>query len=455
MSNALSKGMEIIKLLSEYGEAYIVGGAVRDSLMNRIASDIDIATNVPMDKIESLFPTHDIGKNKVFGIVVVEYKDDHFEVAQFRTDGEYSDGRRPDNVVLGVTFEEDTKRRDFTINSMGLRKDYGVIDYHNGKCDIKNQIIRTVGDPKERFAEDYLRMLRAIRFASRMDFVIENDTMEAIQELAHNITKVAQERIAKELFKMAEQTGERFAYSMELLKTSNLLKYILPEVDILDQFPHDLDTHPEGDNVWLHVLSALAVNNEADPVINMAVLLHDVGKALTHVVKDGKNTYHCHEGAGEAIVNGICDRLKIDNKTRASLVYPCVNHLKFHRLKGMRVSKLITLTDNINWDILVKVAFCDEACRGEELFSYPEWYNKISYVDFIINKYNNPVNRNNMPVDKLVSGKLVMEITGIDKPCKELGVIIKGTKQWIYDNMVDLDNMDAIRDYIKNFSLEA
>lgn len=259
----LKKGVEIITRLEKEGgpdaRAYIVGGAVRDIITGeKEPDDIDIATNVSVDKIEQIFgKSHDIGKNKEFGIVIVTIDGEDFEVANFRSDGKYSDGRRPDSIKIEMDFKTDAGRRDFTINAMGVDKDGNIIDYFDGQKDIKNKVIRTVGDPDQRFGEDYIRMLRAVRFGSRLGFKISDETMEAIQKLAQNISPkqpgqekgVAGERIYKEFKKMAEQEGPKFADALEMLDKSGMLQYILPEVAKLKEFKHSVEHHPEGSYV--------------------------------------------------------------------------------------------------------------------------------------------------------------------------------------------------------------
>lgn len=236
----------IMEQLSKHGEAYIVGGSVRDIVMNIQPHDIDIATNVSMEKIEKMFKTIDIGKNKDFGVLVVRHNNISYEVAHYRCDGKYSDGRRPDEVQLTQSLEDDVKRRDFTINGMAMDLHGNVVDYVNGLEDIQNKIIRCIGDPNKRIAEDKLRMLRAIRFATRFDFTIEPITFRAIQDNAHSINDISTERIRDELYKMAEQTGECFVEAILLLKATGLLKQILPEIDCMDKYEHTITTHPEG-----------------------------------------------------------------------------------------------------------------------------------------------------------------------------------------------------------------
>lgn len=195
--------IEVLGILSKYGNAYFVGGCVRDMLLNKNPKDIDISTDVSMEKIEELFNSHDIGKNKDFGIVVINYKNYTFEIAQFRTDGTYTDNRHPDNVKLGVSFKEDTMRRDFTINAMGMDHCGNIIDYHNGIEDLNNKKINSVGKADDRFREDALRMLRAIRFTVALEFSLSHELMQSIIKNKELIRNVSKERVREELLKVA------------------------------------------------------------------------------------------------------------------------------------------------------------------------------------------------------------------------------------------------------------
>lgn len=248
-NNILEIGINFLNILNEKfpnNTSLIVGGTPRDILLGNKINDIDIATNIPIDMIDTQFNTHDIGRNKEFFLTVVKWLGENIEVCNFRTENTYTNCRHPDNVQLVTTFEEDTKRRDFSVNSLGLDINGYIIDHNNGLSDLKNGIIRTVGNPQERFNEDYLRMIRCCRFTTRFGFVIHPDTLEAIQNNAEKINNVSKERIFDELFKMAKQTGTKFADSIMLLKATGLLKHILPDVDIMDQFEHSPEHHPEG-----------------------------------------------------------------------------------------------------------------------------------------------------------------------------------------------------------------
>ena len=223
-----SKALKILRILSKRGDSYIVGGAVRDHLLGLIPNDIDICTNVPMETIESLFPTVEIGKNKDFGIVVIKFEDETFEIAQFRTEGSYSDGRRPDWVKFVPNIEADLSRRDFTINALALDKDLNLIDPFNGKQDLEERILRTVGNAHDRFSEDYLRMLRAVRFSQKYNLIMDLSVVDAIKIFAISISKIAKERIHQELWKMASFSGEEFANCIYIMNQLGL-KTLLPD----------------------------------------------------------------------------------------------------------------------------------------------------------------------------------------------------------------------------------
>jgi tRNA nucleotidyltransferase/poly(A) polymerase len=350
----LKHGIEILHILKPYGVAYIVGGTVRDLILNRVPKDIDVCTNVPIDVIESLFLTHDIGANKTFGILVVEYKGDNFEIAQFRTEDVYSDGRRPDKVTFVSTFKEDATRRDFTINSLAIDYEGNILDYYNGIEDIKNGIIRTVGDPDVRFKEDYLRLIRAIRFSCTLRMVIESNTITSIRNNAHNITNISQERITSELLKMANKKGTFFAFGIITLLSTKLLQYVLPEIYLMNNFEHSPEHHPEG-NVLVHTIAALVTNEIKDPILNWCILFHDVGKIKTFELMGGKITYHKHDIVGSKMIHEIAERMKLDNNTRDAMKFCAKNHMKIHGILEMKKSKIIRLMNSPYWDILVQV----------------------------------------------------------------------------------------------------
>jgi len=199
----LRAGVKVLEKINKKGfKAYIVGGTVRDLVLGQEPHDIDIATNMSMSEIKKLFKTYELGKSTDYGIVVIREKGFSFELAQFRADGSYVDGRRPETVEIKGTFKEDAERRDFTINAMAIDKTGNIIDYFNGRKDIKNKVLRTVGDPKKRFGEDKLRIMRAARFAAKLDMDIDKDTRSTARKLAKDMTQLSAERIKDELFYM-------------------------------------------------------------------------------------------------------------------------------------------------------------------------------------------------------------------------------------------------------------
>ena len=226
---ALRDGLLLMKEIQSLGyEAYIVGGAVRDIVMGSShIHDVDIATNMPMDEIKKQFKAYEYGGGERHGTLLVNRNGEIFELTQFRTEGTYTDGRRPDSVGFVQSFEEDTKRRDFTINATGVNADGVVIDYHGGCEDISKRLLRTVGEASERFTEDALRMVRAIRFASKFQFQIADETLSAITQLKHLVASVSKERVRDELVKLAEVGPVAFATGLEWFDKTGLLDYMI------------------------------------------------------------------------------------------------------------------------------------------------------------------------------------------------------------------------------------
>jgi tRNA nucleotidyltransferase/poly(A) polymerase len=396
----LQAGVKILNKLNKAKfKAYIVGGSVRDIILGNLKPhDVDIATNASIDALNRLFKTYDIGKSREFGIVTVREGSFQFEIAQFRNDGKYTDGRRPESVTVTGSFEEDAARRDFTINAMGINAKGEILDFFDGKKDIQNKILRTVGDPRQRFGEDYLRMLRAPRFAAKLGLDIEKSTEKAIQKLSTNIKDLAPERIQQELVKSAGQSGERFADYILLLDKLKLLKHIMPEVVNLKWYRENLQHHPEtrgeGGTVYSHVLHALRKSGTADPIKNLAILLHDVGKGVTATQEKGLPKYLGHAKASMNLVKDLSKRLKLSNKDRDALIFAVSNHMKFHNLLKMRPSKIAKLVNDENWDVLVAVAKADEMARGDAFMHAGEFEKIVDKAIEIKNKFGMPIVNN-------------------------------------------------------------
>jgi len=442
----LKAAVDLLHQINKLGyKAFIVGGAVRDIVMGSAFHDIDIATNAPIDVLEKSFKTHDIGKSKSFGIVVVNYGGQTMEVAQFRQDGKYSDGRRPDKIKISGTFEEDAARRDFTINAMGINAEGEIVDYFDGQKDVKNKVLRTVGNPRERFGEDYLRMMRLPRFAARMGFNIDKDTEKAVKKLSSNIKDLAPERIRDELIKAASLSGDKFANYIILLDKLKLLKYILPEIMNLKWFKENLKHHPEtrgkGGTVYAHVIEALKKSRTSDPIKNLAILLHDIGKGVTLTHEQGLPRYLEHAKASMDLVNQIADRLKMSNQERESLIFAVGNHMKFHDILSMKASKIAKLVSDDNWDVLVAVAHADETSRGEAFMYAGEFEKIVDKAIEIKDKFGMKVVNKQL---KLVDGKHVMDLTGYS-PGKKIGEIIRKVTEEIMDRgITDQKEIDAL-----------
>ena len=306
----------IVRKLRDAGyQAYFAGGCVRDLLLGRAALDYDVATNARPDTVLELFPkTYAVGAH--FGVVLVcsevEGTETVTEVATFRHDGVYSDGRHPDAVQFSDSAEEDVRRRDFTINGMLLdplqEGDAALLDYVGGRNDLAAGIVRAIGDPARRFEEDKLRMLRAVRFAARFDFEIEPATLTAIRKLAGKIGQVSQERIRDELTRML--TEGRAAQAFELLDVTGLLVHILPEVARMKGVAQPPEYHPEGD-VWVHTLLLLEkLEAGASPTLAWGTLLHDVGKPPTYREAPDRIRFDGHAEVGTRMTEAILKRLR-------------------------------------------------------------------------------------------------------------------------------------------------
>lgn len=304
---------------------YIVGGAVRDHFLNRDTTDYDFATDAEPNEVKHLF-TSVIPTGIQHGTVTVLYKGRSYEVTTFRVDGSYSDNRHPDSVSFVRSLEEDLKRRDFTINALAVDANRGnVIDRHGGLQDLKSGIIRAIGDPKQRFEEDALRIMRACRFAAQLEFTIEEKTKEAMKEVAYRLAQVSKERLRIELMKTLE--ASRPSRGLLEMESSTALDIILPELsmgrDVTQKGAHLFD-------VYRHGIVACDAAPRTKPLIRLAALLHDIGKVNTkRVDDDGETTFHQHEVESADMANRILRRLKFSNEERESVVNLIRNHM-FH-----------------------------------------------------------------------------------------------------------------------------
>jgi poly(A) polymerase len=322
-------------------QALLVGGCVRDLLLGREPADYDITTDATPERVTELFP-ESIGVGAQFGVVLVPRDGLKVEVATFRSDVGYSDGRHPDRVVYSKTPEEDVQRRDFTINGLLMRHDTGeILDFVGGQADLKAGVIRAIGEPDRRFAEDKLRMLRAIRFAARFGFDIEHKTFAAIRRHAGAVTDVSAERLRDELTKLLTEGAARTGF--ELLEKSWLLSIVLPEIAAMKGVPQPPQFHPEGD-VWIHTLLMIEqLPAGTSPTLAWGVLLHDVGKPPTF--KPASQTgdrirFDHHVDVGVRMAEAICRRYRFSNEEMEQIVALVANHMRFMAVDQMRTSTL-------------------------------------------------------------------------------------------------------------------
>jgi len=328
----------VVRRLREAGhEAYFAGGCVRDWLIGRVPEDYDIATDAPPEKVLSLFPGS-VAVGAAFGVVLVKAGGSEFEVATFRADGPSADGRRPVSVRF-CSAEEDVRRRDFTVNGMLYDPiEDRVLDWVGGRRDIARKVVRTIGDARERFAEDRLRMLRAVRFASDLEYAIEQDTYEAIHASAGRITQISVERIRDELFKILTLPGPRPARGVRLLLDTGLLEAILPEVARLAGVEQPARFHPEGD-VFEHTCLTLEALRRRSPELTLAALLHDVGKPLTQTFEE-RIRFDEHDCVGAEMARGICARLRLSKGQTDRVVALVGQHMRIASARSMRPAKL-------------------------------------------------------------------------------------------------------------------
>jgi poly(A) polymerase len=340
--NSRDLANSVCDTLERHGhQAFLAGGCVRDLLLDRIPTDYDVATNATPTEVLQLFPRSlDVGAK--FGVVLIRQDSLKVEVATFRSDVGYSDGRHPDQVVYSQSPQEDVQRRDFTINGLLMLHDSGeVLDFVGGHADLSAKIIRAIGEPSRRFAEDKLRMLRAARFAARFGYTIESATFAAIRQHAREIHVVSAERIREELTKLLTEGAARRGF--ELLDELDLLTELLPEIAAMKEVPQPPQYHPEGD-VWIHTRLMLeALPAGGSPTLAWGVLLHDIGKPPTF--RSASETgdrirFDGHVEVGVRMADEICRRLRFSNDDTEQIKALVANHMKFKDVAQMRPATL-------------------------------------------------------------------------------------------------------------------
>ena len=340
MTNSFIKILKKLKAADH--EAYIVGGCVRDMLLGKEPKDIDIATSATPDEIEALFK-NTIPTGKKYGTITVIIDGEKYEVTTFRTDGKYSNSRKPDNIIFGTNIIDDLGRRDFTINAMAMDINGNIIDPFNGQEDIELKTIKCVGNPDSRFTEDALRMMRAVRFASTHNFRLNPGTYNSIRKNAQKVRNISWERIREEFSKTI--TSPNPGYGMNLLTNTNLVKYILPElipcIGFNQQSPyHDLD-------VYNHTITVI---NATPPKLHLRLtaLFHDIAKPYCITFDEiGNAHYYGHEKKSAEMAYKIMKRFKYPNSEIGKVITLVINHME--RTSGIKPGKLL---QNVGADLI-------------------------------------------------------------------------------------------------------
>ena len=369
-SEAVARGI-VLRLREAGHRAYFAGGCVRDRLLgiDPPHGDFDVATSARPAEVERLFP-HTVAVGAQFGVILVVEGDVRVEVATFRADDAYVDGRHPTSVRF-TTPEEDAARRDFTITGMFADPVSGeVLDFVGGRRDLELGIVRAIGDPRRRFAEDRLRLVRAVRFAARLGFTIERETALAVREAAGAIHEVSAERIGDEIVKLATEGAARRGF--ELLSELGLLKEVLPEIEAMRGVEQGKEFHPEGD-VFTHTMLALShVDRSAlrGETLALGVLLHDVAKRECAGRKDGKITFYGHCERGAVIARDVCRRLRRSNAIAERVSWLVKDHLRLLNAPEMRVATLKKFLRQEGIEELLELCRIDAAASNGNFYYY-------------------------------------------------------------------------------------
>ena len=397
MNSTEHTALKILKQIRAAGfTAYFAGGSVRDRLLGREAKDYDIATNATPDQIEALFQKT-VAVGKAFGVIVVVQDGTETEVATFRADGGYQDGRRPDSIHF-CGAEEDAKRRDFTVNGMFYDPiEDQVIDYVSGRDDLEKKIIRAIGDPERRFAEDHLRMLRAVRFAHTLGFAIEPATRAAIQKHAPDLAKISAERIENEFSRTLTESIKPGDALRELVELG-LMKTIMPEILPMIGQEQPPQFHPEGD-VFEHTVLMLNLMKNPTRALAYTALLHDVGKPSTAFMGEDRLRFHGHERKSAEMAEEILRRLKLPVKEIRQIVTAVDGHMRFKDVQKMNKATLRKLMGAEMFDLELELHRLD--CSGS--------HRLLDNYEFLLNKAEEMKNEPILP-ERWITGKDLREL---------------------------------------------
>lgn len=428
-----SNAFRILAAISARGYlAHVVGGAVRDLLLGREVADVDLATDMPLEELAGIFRTVPVGRSLLFETVVIPLDHRHFHVSRHRG------GAMPADFRAGAvppSLAWDLAHRDFTVNAMAMDLEGAILDPLGGRTDLAHRRLRTAGNPGERFLEDPLRILRGVRLAVTLGFTLEEETRAASRSMASRVGLVAPERVAGELLRLAAAPGAEVARGVLLLEETGLLAVILPEVAALRNLPHAPRHHPEGD-VLLHTLAALR-HTGTDPLLNLATLLHDVGKGATRGAKeDGTPTYLGHDRVGGEMAARIARRFRFSSSQTEALSFAAGQHMRAAVLARMRPSKGAALVGSPHWPLLKELVICDRKARVTSPGEADTLQNALETAEAEIRRRMEMADRALPP---LLEGERVMRLTGLT-PGPRLGVLIRRARDWALDQ----DRYDAL-----------
>ena len=426
---------KIIETLEQNGyEGYAVGGCVRDSILGRMPNDWDITTSASPQQVKNLFlRTVDTGIQH--GTVTVLMGKEGYEVTTYRVDGEYEDGRHPKEVTFTASLDEDLRRRDFTINAMAYNDREGLVDIFGGRADIENKVIRCVGEPAERFGEDALRIMRAVRFSAQLGFTVDQDTAAAAKELAGTLAKISAERIQAELVKLlVSPHPDYLRYAWEYGITS----VILPEFDRTMETPQNNPHHCY--NVGEHTLEALK-QIQAEKTLRLSALFHDFGKPQTHTTDaDGIDHFHGHAKVSAELADKILHRLKFDNDTISKVKV----YVRYHDVRPELTEKSVRrAVSRVGADAFAEIL---KLKMADTLAQSPKWQpQKKEYLKELTALYQDILKKKQCLCikDLKVSGRDL--IADGMKPGKEMGEILarllelvleepeRNEKNWLMD----------------------
>lgn len=394
-------------------EAFIVGGSVRDLILNKTPSDYDVTTSATPDEIGETFKEFkNLTIGKQFGTIVVVQPEGNVEVTTYRNEGEYLDGRRPSVVTFSKDINEDLSRRDFTINSIAYNEKLGIVDPFNGKDDIKNRIIRTVGNPKERLGEDYLRIFRAVRFSTQLEFTIEQSTYEACRQLSSYLKNISVERIRDELFKIL--ISNQPSMGIRLMLDLGILDVVIPE--LLATVGYDQENPNHNKTLLEHIFCVLD-NTPAVIQIRMAALLHDIAKPVTFSMDEkGIGHFFGHDKLGSEVAKEILIRLKCSNEFIEKVTILIREHMHHRNMKSKGIKRQLSRVGKENIFDLFELRKADMKCKNEN--------QDISVLEEIIDQIKEILD-NNEPYEKShlnIDGNDIMEL-GIPQG-KEVGEIL-------------------------------